>query len=166
MARQLWLLRHADAEPHGSRSDAERELTQRGQRQARLAGAALRQMQARFEAALVSPKVRAAQTAALAAEQVGESLQASLTAHPPLACGYDVAQALSDVRTVSADGHLLLVGHEPDFGRVIGDLTGAVVDLKKCGLAVLRLHGVGGELLLLLRPRELALIAGDLAADV
>ena len=41
MARQLWLLRHADAEPHGIRPDAERKLTERGKRQAHVAGVAL-----------------------------------------------------------------------------------------------------------------------------
>ena len=30
MARQLWLLRHAEAEPHGTGADAERRLTERG----------------------------------------------------------------------------------------------------------------------------------------
>jgi len=64
------------------------------------------------------------------------------------------------VAEVGPDGRLLLVGHEPDLSRVVGDLTGAVVDLKKGGVAAVRLDGVGGELALLLRPRELALIAG------
>ena len=41
MARQLWLLRHAEAEPHGTRADAERRLTERGESQARAAGIAL-----------------------------------------------------------------------------------------------------------------------------
>jgi phosphohistidine phosphatase len=43
---------------------------------------------------------------------------------------------------------------------VVGDLTGARVDLKKGGVAVVTLKGAGGELAVLLRPRELALIAG------
>jgi phosphohistidine phosphatase len=60
---------------------------------------------------------------------------------------------------VSADGRLLLVGHEPDLSGVVGELTGGRVDLKKGGLAVLRLEGPSAELALLLRPRELALIA-------
>lgn len=166
MARQLWLLRHADAEPHGTRPDPERRLTERGERQARAAGAALERMEARFDAILVSPKMRAAQTAALAAESAPVALGSELRAHPPLHSGYDAAQALDDLAGIGADGRLLVVGHEPDFARVIGDLTGAVVDLKKCGLAVVRLQAVAGELTLLLRPRELALLAGGIAAEV
>jgi len=141
-------------------------LTERGERQARAAGVALERMQVRFDEILVSPKVRSAQTARLAAESAPSVLQAELQVHAPLASGYDAAQALSDVAGLSDDARLLVVGHEPDFARVIGDLTGAIVDLKKCGLAVVRLQGVGGELMLLLRPRELALIAGAVTADL
>ena len=41
MAAQLWLLRHGEAVPHGSKPDEDRELTRRGERQAEAAGAAL-----------------------------------------------------------------------------------------------------------------------------
>ena len=70
------------------------------------------------------------------------------------------SEALDALAGVAADGRLLLVGHEPDLSGVIAELTGARVDLKKGGLAVVRLEGVGGELAVLMRPRELALIAG------
>jgi len=160
MARQLWLLRHAEAEPHGSRADAERRLTERGERQARAAGVALERLQARFEAVLFSPKTRARQTAELAAERWSEQQRELMSAYPPLAGGFDAGQALEETGAVSADGRLLLVGHEPDLSSVVSELTGGRVDLKKGGLAVLRLDGPGGELVLLLRPRELDLIAG------
>lgn len=163
MARELWLLRHADAEPHGTRADAERRLTARGERQARLAGLALARAQVEFDAVLVSPKVRARQTAELAAEGWSDGQRALLREHAPLAGGFDAAQALDALAGVGPDGKLMLVGHEPDLSRVAGDLSGGLVDLKKGGLVVVRLHGVsGGELVLLLRPRELALIAGEL----
>ena len=64
---------------------------------------------------------------------------------------------------------MLLVGHEPDLSLTVGGLTGGRIDLKKGGLAVVRLEGgvprlgddgVVGELAILMRPRELALIAG------
>ncbi len=159
MARQLWLLRHAEAEPHGARVDAQRRLTERGEGQARAAGVALMKMQASFEAVLFSPKTRARQTAELAAERWDAQQRELLSAHPPLAGNFDAAQALGEMAALSADGRLLLVGHEPDLSGVVGELTGGRVDLKKGGLAVLRLEGPSGELALLLRPRELALIA-------
>src|SRR5450759_2160385 len=124
MARQLWLLRHADAArlqggSHGAREDSERPLTERGVGQARAAGVALERMDVAFEAVLFSPKVRARQTAELAG-------------------GFDGAQALDAMASVGADGRLLMVGHEPDLSRVIAELTGARVDLKKGGLAIVR----------------------------
>jgi phosphohistidine phosphatase len=166
MARQLWLLRHAEAEPHGTRPDAERALTRRGEQQARAAGAAIARMDVDFEAVLFSPKVRAMETARLAGEVAGAVLQEAMREHRPLAQEYGVARALDDLAELSADGRLMLVGHEPDLAGVIGDLTGAAVTLKKGGLAVVRLRGAAGELAVLLRPLELALIAGRAVAEV
>jgi phosphohistidine phosphatase len=166
MARQLWLLRHADAEPHGTRPDPERALTPRGEHQAIAAGVALARMDVEFEVVLFSPKVRAAQTAQLAAQAAGEKLAEAMHDHLPLAEGYEAAQALDDLAGLSADARLLLVGHEPDLAVVIGDLTGAPVSLKKGGLAIVRLRGAAGELAVLLRPLELALIAGKAIAEV
>ncbi len=161
MARQLWLLRHAEAERsgHASPFDGERRLTERGERQARAAGAALRRLQARFDAVLFSPKVRARRTAELAAEQWPAAERGLLRVHPPLASGFDAAQALAAMAGVGGEGHALLVGHEPDFTNVIAELSGGRVDLKKGGVAVLRLEGAGGELVVVMRPREIALLA-------
>lgn len=160
MARQLWLLRHAEAEPHGTRSDSERRLTPRGEQQARAAGVALARLEASFESILFSPKARARQTAELAAEGWEPAQRELLQEHAPLASGFDGADALQALSAIGADGRLLVVGHEPDLSRTVADLTGGRVDLKKGGLAVVRLEGVGGELAVLMRPRELALIAG------
>ena len=160
MARQLWLLRHAEAEPHGTREDAQRRLTPRGEQQARAAGVALARIGVEFEAVLFSPRIRARRTAELAAEAFSDQVRAGLRVSDPLSSGFDGAQALDAAHELGADGRLLLVGHEPDFSRVIAELTGARADVKKAGLAAIRLEGAGGELLVLLRPRELALIAG------
>jgi phosphohistidine phosphatase len=160
MARQLWLLRHAEAEPHGTRVDAERRLTPRGERQARAAGHALARLGASFDAVLFSPKVRAQKTAELAAGTWTKQQRGLFRAHESLAGGFDARQALDALSGIPPDGRLLLVGHEPDLSRVVGELTGGLVDLKKGGLAVVRLGGVGGEVAILMRPRELALIAG------
>ncbi len=159
MARQLWLLRHADAEPHGTRSDSERRLTERGDRQARLAGVAIGRMGVEFETLLSSPKERALRTATVAAQAWSEEQRDRLEVHPPLAGGFDARQVLALLAGVGAEGRLLVVGHEPDLSTVVADLTGARIDLKKGGLAVVRVDGTSGELVALLRPSELALIA-------
>ena len=160
MARQLWLLRHAEAEAHGTREDAKRRLTERGEAQARAAGIALARLGASFEAVLFSPKVRALETAELAAEAWTSEQRALLAVHEPLGGGFDAAQALDAVAATGADARVLMVGHEPDLSRVAGEITGGRVDVKKGGLVVLRLEGPGGELVVVMRPRELALLAG------
>jgi phosphohistidine phosphatase len=159
-ARQLWLLRHADAEPHGTRADAERRLTERGVRQAEVAGLALARMGVGFGAALSSPKVRARETAELALAQLPAEQAPKMELHEPLAGYFQAPQALDALAGTGRESPLLLIGHEPDLSGIVGELTGGRVDLKKGGLAVVRLGGAGSELVLLLRPAELALIAG------
>jgi phosphohistidine phosphatase len=148
MARQLWLLRHGEAEPHDSRSDDERRLTPRGADQSRAAGRALAAMDFAFQAVYTSPKVRARDTAKLACEALG----AEPMEHAPLREGFSADDARE---LLHADERILVVGHEPDFSQVVHDLTGARIDLKKGGLAGVRMDGARGELIALLRPREL-----------
>jgi phosphohistidine phosphatase len=165
MARQLWLLRHGDAEPHGTRADADRRLTARGRRQSEVAGIALAHLAGPFDAVLFSPKERARKTAELAAAGWSSDQRAMLRAHPPLAERFDGHEALDALAAIPPDsGRLLLVGHEPDLSGVVAELAGGQIDVKKGGVAMVRLAGARGELVgelaILLRPRELALIAG------
>jgi phosphohistidine phosphatase len=154
MANQLWLLRHGEAEPHGTRPDAERELTPRGKDQSRAAGRALAALELSFQHIYTSPKVRARETARLAAEALGvEPVEVA-----GLAQGFDAALARELVMAADAEERILVVGHNPDFAQVVHDLTGARVDFKKGGVAGVRLDGTRGELIALLRPRELARI--------
>jgi len=152
MARQLWLLRHGEAEPHGALPDAERRLTERGEQQARSAGAALAALELVPALVYTSPKVRARDTARLACEALGTGP----VEHGPLAGGFEAGEALA---LVAADAErVLIVGHEPDFSQIVLDLTGARIDMKKGGVAGVRLDGGRAELIALLRPRELAAI--------
>jgi len=138
----IWLLRHGDA-AEGS-PDAERPLTDKGREQSRAAGAALQAIGVELDACLTSPKVRAAETARLVCEQLGD-VEPQL--EPKLAGGPFDAEALA----AGLGDDVLLVGHDPDFSAAVHSLTGAQVRMKKGGLA-----GVDrGELIVLMRPREL-----------
>ena len=156
MARQLWLLRHGEAVPHDSKADdADRELTARGERQSAAAGAALARLGMEFAAVYTSPKVRAADTARLACEPLNtEPEEEDL-----LANGFDREDALELIGRHDADARVLVVGHEPSFSQVVHDLTGARVDFKKGGVVAIRLDGSRGELIVMLRPRELESLA-------
>jgi phosphohistidine phosphatase len=151
MGRQLWLLRHGDAEPHGVREDSARELTPRGVDQSRAAGRALQALVGRFDAVYTSPKVRAAQTAQYACESLG----GTPVTHQPLASGFDLRDAEELLSSIDEGGRVLVVGHEPDFSQIVHDMTGARADVKKGGIAGVRTEGTRNELIVLLRPREI-----------
>ena len=137
----IWLLRHGDAE-QGS-PDAERPLTGKGRRQANVAGAALEALGVKIDACLTSPKLRAADTAALACEPLGIEPREE----PQLAGGaFDPAELAAGL-----GDEVLLVGHEPDFSDAVRAVTGGDVRMKKGGLAGID----AGELIVLMRPSEL-----------
>jgi phosphohistidine phosphatase len=155
VAQQLWLLRHGEAVPHDSKPDAERELTARGERQSVAAGAGLARLGVEFAAIYTSPKVRAADTAKLAAS----SLNVAPEIEDVLGDGFEVEDALELLARHDGDAKVLVVGHNPSFAQVVHDLTGARVDFKKGAVAAVRLSGRQGELVVLLRPRELESLA-------
>lgn len=145
----LWLLRHAEAAD--GVPDDERPLTERGVRQAEAAGRALEQLGVTLDACLSSPKLRALQTAQCACAPLGVEVTVDRRLSGEPFDAYDLAAGLDDV---------LLVGHDPSFTLTLHDLTGAQARLKKGGLA-----GIAkGELVVLLRPTELAAIAGERVA--
>jgi len=155
VAQQLWLLRHGEAVPHDSKPDDERELTARGERQSAAAGAALARLGVEFAAIYTSPKVRAEQTARLAAE----TLNTEPEVEDMLGEGFDRADALELLGRHDHDARVLVVGHDPAFTQVVYDLTGGRIDFKKGAVAAIRLRGREGELIAFLRPRELESLA-------
>ncbi len=140
----LWLLRHAQAADGGP--DDDRPLTELGVAQARAAGQALRRLDVHLDACLSSPKRRAVQTARLACEPLGieVTIDSALAGKP-----FDPGELVAGL------GEVLLVGHDPSFSMTLHDLTGAQARMRKGGLAGIE----KGELLVLLRPGELAAIA-------
>ncbi len=156
MAQQLWFLRHGEAEPHDARPDADRRLTERGEEQSRAAGRALAALDITFQLVLTSPRIRALDTARLACQDMGSDFVVEDT----LSSGFTLDDALALAAAAGEDKRVLLVGHDPDFTQLVFDLTGGRVDFKKGGVAGVRMRGSRrGELIVLLRPRELALIA-------
>jgi phosphohistidine phosphatase len=155
MASQLWLLRHGEAVPHESKPDADRELTARGERQAIAAGEGLARLGVEFSACFTSPKVRARDTARLACQALNiEPVEVDV-----LANGFDRDDALELLMRHGPDARILVVGHDPSFSQVVRDFTGARIDFKKGGIAAVRAERANGELLVLLRPRELESLA-------
>jgi len=127
--------------------DDERPLTDLGRHQAQAAGLALLRLGVQPELCLSSPKLRALQTAQLVCEPLGieVSIEPALSGEP------------FDPRALAAGlEEVLLVGHDPSFSITVHELTGAQARMRKGGLAAIK----KGELVALLRPAELAAIAG------
>lgn len=139
------MLRHGDA-ADGS-PDAERPLTEKGRGQAEAAGRALAALGVELDACVTSPKVRARDTAALACNALGIDPREDRRLEGGPFDPRDVADGLGE--------QVLLVGHEPDFSMAVNRMTGAQVRMRKGGIAAID----RGELIALLRPAELALLA-------
>jgi phosphohistidine phosphatase len=156
MAQQLWFLRHGEAEPHDARPDIDRRLTERGEEQSRVAGRALAKLGVSFQLVVTSPRIRALDTARLACLELG----CDFVVDNALSSGFELDDALGLARAAGEYKRVLFVGHNPDFVQIVHDLTGAISEMKKGGVAGVRMRAQrSGELLVLLRPRELVLIA-------
>ena len=108
-----------------------------------------------FAACYASPKVRALDTARLACQALNSEPEIAES----LANGFDRDDALELLYRYGDDARVLVVGHEPSFSQVVHDFTGARIDFKKGGVAAIRVERTAGELLALLRPRELESLA-------
>jgi phosphohistidine phosphatase len=143
----IGLLRHGDAEDGAGKPDAERDLTEKGERQSRDAGRALKALGVELDVCLTSPKVRAMRTAELACG--------------PLDCAVEPDDRLAGgdfdpLELAAGRGEVMLVGHEPDFSQAVALATGSRVKMKKGGIAAIDDH----ILHVLLRPKDLKQIAG------
>ena len=143
----IWLLRHGDAEDGAGKPDAERDLTDKGVRQSRAAGEALKALGVELDVGLTSPKVRAKRTAELACEQLGAPVE-----EDERLAGGD----FDPLELAAGRGEVMLVGHEPDFSSAVAQTTGSRVKLKKGGIAAIDDHLLHA----LYRPKDLRAIAG------
>jgi phosphohistidine phosphatase len=143
----IWLLRHGDAEDGEGKPDAERDLTEKGERQSVAAGSALKALGVQLDVCLTSPKVRAKRTAELACDELGVEVE-----EDDRLAGGD----FDPLELAAGRGEVMLVGHEPDFSSAVAQVTGSRVKMKKGGVAAIDDH----LLHLLLRPKDLKQIAG------
>ena len=131
---KLWVLRHGEAEPYGSRPDSERALTEHGRKEVLHAAAEL--MGQPITAIYASPYLRAQQTAQLVRDALG--FQPDIRTVEWLTPGFS-PQAVSE-QLVSVD-YALLVSHNPLVGNLLGYLQHGHVQqpeaVKTAGLAEL-----------------------------
>jgi len=153
----LWLLRHAAAEERSaSGRDEDRELTADGAKRARAVARGLVTLNAGIGLVVSSPYRRARQTADPAVEALG--LSRKFRESRALEPASDPAEILAEVEGEDAEG-VLLVGHQPHLGVLLGQLVAGghvEIPLKKASLARVVLEGQGkGTLRAILPARVL-----------
>lgn len=135
---ELYLMRHGIAyERHEwDGGEVSRPLTDEGVARTRAVAKALKKdRKVEVDAVWSSPLVRARQTAELIAEAMG----VKLTESEALAPGTNFKILGKAFSKLDLPDRLMLVGHEPDFGILLGDLIGDedVHPFKKAGVAFL-----------------------------
>ena len=157
---RLFLLRHglADRDQYHGDDDDLRPLTMEGRRRMGLEADFIVGLAPGIDAVITSPLVRAVETAEIVASRLG--LAGTVTTDRRLGFGFDLPELVAMLAGLAADRRrIMIVGHEPSFSRVIGDLVGgARVVMKKGALARVDLvpgDEVRGRLMWLLQPRVL-----------
>lgn len=157
------LFRHGPAGPRDERrwpDDRQRPLTERGELRTRAAAAGLARFVDDTARLFTSPLTRCAQTAVILSEVLAlkESIDL-LDALAPRGSARDVFRCLQDFHS---DETVILVGHEPDLGKLAGVMVlGAPspLPLKKAGACAVSFDGApgpgNGTLQWLLSPRML-----------
>ncbi len=149
-------MRHAAAEERASSGrDADRTLSEDGHRRAREVARGLAELEPGIQLILTSPYARARQTA----EPVARALRLSgrLRETQALEPASDPEEILDEIRSEKVEG-VLLVGHEPHMGNLLGRLVaghaGLEIPMRKAAVARLSWSGSGQAMLRALLPSK------------
>jgi len=148
---KLCFLRHGEADwPDWAKPDDERPLTERGRKEMKRVAKFLERLKFIPDSILTSPLPRASQTA----EIVGRRLGIELQTEPALAHGFNL-ERLRRLLAKRGGECVMIVGHEPEFSEVIGELTGGKIKISKAGVALLEINRTcnSGTLLWLFPPK-------------
>ena len=137
---RIYLVRHGDAidrETPGLNSDAERWLTDIGREEVGWTANILRQLNVKPDLILSSPYVRAYQTGEIIGEVIGPS--ATPETSDNLIYGGSFAGILSDINAHGAPSQVVLTGHMPSIGELVGWLCWndrhSAVRMRTAGMA-------------------------------
>ena len=168
MSLDLYLVRHAIAEerdPSRWPDDRQRPLTAKGVRRFEVAARGLRRLVPNIDTLLVSPLVRAQQTADILVEETGWPPPQLLDVLAPETPPADTVAALAAFYSAR---RIAVVGHEPHLSDLaatllVADGAAPFLTLRKGGVAHIHFDdgaGVrGGSLRWLLTPKVLRLLA-------
>lgn len=133
-------------------SDFDRSLTKRGRQRVHVSAKVMKTLGVKPAVIYASPRLRARQTAEIIAAELG--LETTLA--DEVNFGFDLAAVQALSQDLPADAEVMFVGHNPDMSRLVYQLTGASVGMKKGGLARIDLiypRAQQGELVWLIAPK-------------
>jgi phosphohistidine phosphatase len=143
---ELLILRHADA-VFDAPSDFDRQLSEKGVRQAHEVAAFLKARQCIPDLVLSSPAVRARSTA----EVITSELKVELIECPWALPGMYSEDAIQQLSAFSHFNRVLLVGHQPDLAELTARLLGMPnpdrLHVRKASLIHLKMQGTAGATL-------------------
>ncbi len=136
---KLHIIRHAEAVDQSSTlPDDYRYLTCRGRTRFRRVAESLKKCGIDPELIVSSPLVRAVQTAEIMAETIRFS--GEVTILPLLAGGFQFPHFKEYLEEIAHVRELVVVGHEPDIGRMVGELLDhSPCSIKKGGVVSLKI---------------------------
>jgi phosphohistidine phosphatase len=141
---KIYLLRHAIAEERRvALLDEDRALSPEGGKRMRQVARSMARLKLRFEVIATSPLLRARQTADIVAQVVPRAPQPALLGE--LKPGGSMSRLIDAINGIlpKAKSGVLLVGHQPDLGRLLATLIGAgnmaEFEFRKAGICCLEL---------------------------
>lgn len=167
---ELYLIRHAAAEPVGDANDfldEKRKLTAEGRERMQQAARGLHILGVKFDSILTSPLFRAIETAQILADAM-EIDRGIITQTPALIPGATSASLTNAIRKHSVES-IALVGHQPDLGQTISRIVcgypDAAIQFRKgsvCAITVTETTPtIRGTLSWMLTSKQLRLIAKE-----
>ncbi|PYP88106.1 MAG: phosphohistidine phosphatase SixA [Blastocatellia bacterium AA13] len=164
----LYIIRHAIAQPIGSKNDftdEKRKLTTQGRELMTEAARGLRRLGIQLDLMFSSPLIRAIETAEIVADTLGYD-GTHIVQTLNLAPGASFTELLAEVKRHNGAEAIALVGHQPDLGALVSTLVWGdsrmSLPLKKgstCCINVIEtVPSVRGTLSWLLTPRQLRLL--------
>ncbi len=157
------LFRHGiseDLEVGSSKSDSERQLTKKGRKQMKQVAKGLRRMVGSGCLVACSPYVRAVQTAEILLKELWKGGESEFLVVEKMKSGVEPESATEWLAQQDPEAKVILVGHEPDFSRLMAYLTAgagaAYGRLSKAGACLIHCPSTPsagrGELIWLVTP--------------
>jgi len=144
-------MRHGEADPVGGTitRDADRVLSERGREEVRLMGAVLARLEPDLERIVTSPLARAVESGRIVAGAF--SAPPTVEQSEALVPGFRRTALLKQLESYGNSARILLVGHQPDLGELLGWLiaeipqTGIALGTASLAVVTLRRAALEGE---------------------